>query len=155
MRCLRCAVAAEIEESEVDGRARELPRFPETSIMDALAELQRLSLISKVCAELDNHMGLSDKTLAEFLVHLASNSSAPDAFAAACTENGAEFPAPFAHNLWRIIQEMNPSAPRSGRQPTARAVVQRAYRGTTATLLSRPRYAQHKGGRRRGRPWEW
>ena len=52
--------------------------------MDALAELQRLSLIAKVCAELDNHMGLSDKTLAEFLVHLASDSGSPDAFAAAC-----------------------------------------------------------------------
>ena len=36
----------------------------------SLDTLQRFALISKVCSELDNHLGFSDKTLAEFIIHL-------------------------------------------------------------------------------------
>ena len=39
--------------------------------MDELGNLQHLSLVSKVCTELDNHLGISDKTLAEFIIDLA------------------------------------------------------------------------------------
>ena len=43
-----------------------------TSIKSDLDQLQKLGLISKVCTELDNHLGFSDKTLAEYIIHLAS-----------------------------------------------------------------------------------
>eukprot|EP01036_Dinobryon_divergens_P045669 gene45669-61050_t len=56
--------------------------------MSDLDELQRLGLISKVCAELDNHLGFSDKTLAEFIIHLASVHKDPKFFVKALTENG-------------------------------------------------------------------
>ena len=31
--------------------------------MDELQELERLSCISRICTELDNHLGMNDKTL--------------------------------------------------------------------------------------------
>lgn len=36
--------------------------------MDELRELEYLSLVSKVCTELDNHLGLGDKDLGAYLV---------------------------------------------------------------------------------------
>lgn len=33
---------------------------------DELKKLEYLSLVSKVCTELDNHLGISDKDLGEF-----------------------------------------------------------------------------------------
>lgn len=41
--------------------------------MAALDKLQELSLVSKICTELDSHLGLADKTLAEFIIHLAES----------------------------------------------------------------------------------
>lgn len=35
---------------------------------DELRELEYLSLVSKVCTELDNHLGLGDKDLGAYLV---------------------------------------------------------------------------------------
>lgn len=71
-------------------------------------ELQRLSLISKVCTELDNHLGLSDRTLAEFIIHLAEDFPDPPAFRHALSQNGAEFPDSLSDNLLRIIRAMKP-----------------------------------------------
>jgi len=34
---------------------------------DELKKLEYLSLVSKVCTELDNHLGISDKDLGEFI----------------------------------------------------------------------------------------
>ena len=39
--------------------------------MDELLQLEGLSLVSKVCTELENHLGISDKVLAEFIIELA------------------------------------------------------------------------------------
>ena len=35
-----------------------------------MEKLQELSLVSKVCTELENHLGMSDKTLAEFIIEM-------------------------------------------------------------------------------------
>jgi hypothetical protein len=43
--------------------------------MDAITKLQYLSLVSKVVTELDNHLGLKDKDLAEFIIKLADEST--------------------------------------------------------------------------------
>lgn len=75
----------------------------------SIDELQRLSLVSKVCTELDNHLGLSDRTLAEFIIHLADDFPEPAAFRHALSENGAEFPDSLSDNLLRIIGAMKPS----------------------------------------------
>ncbi|KAJ1457045.1 P-loop containing nucleoside triphosphate hydrolase protein [Pelagophyceae sp. CCMP2097] len=68
-------------------------------------ELNRLKLVSKVCGMLDTHLGLSDRTLAEFIIHLATQHSGAAAFAAALTENGADFPGNFAAQLLETIQK--------------------------------------------------
>lgn len=82
--------------------------------MNDMDELQRLGLISKVCAELDNHLGFSEKTLAEFIIHLANQHSSASSFQAALLENGAEFPSSFAENLYRIILKItNPKSAES------------------------------------------
>lgn len=81
-----------------------------TSNSSSIGELQRLSLVSKVCTELDNHLGLSDRTLAEFIIHLADKFPDPPAFRHALAENGAEFPDSLSNNLLRIIGAMKPSA---------------------------------------------
>lgn len=41
------------------------PRAEQTlsAIMDELEKLEHLSLVSKICTELDNHLGLNDKDL--------------------------------------------------------------------------------------------
>ena len=36
--------------------------------MDAILELERLELVAKVVSELNNHLGTSDKTLAEYII---------------------------------------------------------------------------------------
>lgn len=79
-----------------------------------LDELQRLSLVSKICTELDNHLGLSDRTLAEFIIHLADEFPDPSAFRHALSENGAEFPDSLSDNLLRIIGAMKPAGKAGG-----------------------------------------
>jgi ATP-dependent RNA helicase DHX8/PRP22 len=36
--------------------------------MDDFEALEHLSLVSKVASEIQNHMGISDKTIAEFVI---------------------------------------------------------------------------------------
>jgi hypothetical protein len=38
--------------------------------MEELAKLEHLSLVSKICTELDNHYNMNDKDLAEFIIDL-------------------------------------------------------------------------------------
>ncbi|CAN0443087.1 unnamed protein product, partial [Laminaria digitata] len=96
----------------------------------SIDELQRLSLVSKVCTELDNHLGLSDRTLAEFIIHLASDFPEPIAFRHALSENGAEFPDSLSDNLLRIIGAMRPSnrGSKSSRAESKRSAAPRVPR---------------------------
>jgi hypothetical protein len=48
--------------------------------MEQLKKLQHLSLVSKVTAELENHLNIADKTLAEFVIELAKDQKNVDAF---------------------------------------------------------------------------
>uniref|UniRef100_A0A8D0D0Q0 ATP-dependent RNA helicase DHX8 n=1 Tax=Sander lucioperca TaxID=283035 RepID=A0A8D0D0Q0_SANLU len=59
--------------------------------VDELSQLEYLSLVSKVCTELDNHLGISDKDLAEFVIDLAEKQPTFDGFKALLLQNGAEF----------------------------------------------------------------
>lgn len=77
--------------------------------MNELQQLEHLSLVSKICTELDNHLGINDKDLAEFIIDLAETHTTFDNFKKVLAENGAEFPDSFISNLLRIIQMMNPS----------------------------------------------
>ncbi|XP_053672497.1 ATP-dependent RNA helicase DHX8 [Anopheles nili] len=77
--------------------------------MDELEQLEHLSLVSKICTELENHLGLNDKDLAEFIIDLAHKNPSIEAFKRVLVENGAEFSDSFANNLLRIIQLMKPA----------------------------------------------
>jgi len=74
--------------------------------MDELEKLEHLSLVSKVCTELDNHLGLNDKDLAEFIIALAEKHTTFDAFKAVMLENGGEFSDSLIANLLRLIKHM-------------------------------------------------
>ncbi|KAG8268459.1 ATP-dependent RNA helicase dhx8 [Homalodisca vitripennis] len=76
--------------------------------MDEVQKLEHLSLVSKICTELENHLGLNDKDLAEFIISLAEKNDNFEAFKKVLIDNGAEFSDSFIANLLRIIQHMRP-----------------------------------------------
>lgn len=78
--------------------------------MEELSKLEHLSLVSKICTELDNNLGINDKDLAEFIIDLAEKNTTFESFKKALIDNGAsEFPDSFIKNLLRIIQLMTTS----------------------------------------------
>ena len=84
--------------------------------MDELRRLEHLSLVSKVCTELDNHYSMNDKDLAEFIIDMATKNKTLSKFKAALLENGAEFSDSFIENLLRIIQHMTPTDGAGGKE---------------------------------------
>jgi len=77
--------------------------------MEEVTKLEHLSLVSKICTELENHLGLNYKYLAEFIIHLAEKNNTFAAFKKVLIENNAEFSDSFIANLLRIIQHMKPA----------------------------------------------
>ncbi|KAH7962339.1 hypothetical protein HPB52_015517 [Rhipicephalus sanguineus] len=59
--------------------------------MNEIAKLEYLSLVSKICTELDNHLGINDKDMAEFIIDLADKNNTFESFKKALQENEAEF----------------------------------------------------------------
>ncbi|KAF9015716.1 P-loop containing nucleoside triphosphate hydrolase protein [Cyathus striatus] len=74
-----------------------------------LYNLEFLSLVAKITQEIDNHTGINDKTLAEFVIniHDQANHSLP-AFKAKLKEVGAEFPDSFIENVDRLVLSLHP-----------------------------------------------
>ncbi|OKL61305.1 Pre-mRNA-splicing factor ATP-dependent RNA helicase prp22 [Talaromyces atroroseus] len=77
--------------------------------MDDLESLELLSLVSRVTTELQNHLGINDKTLAEFVIdqHLKSGSFAN--FKDGLDALGADFPPSLIESIDRAILTMHPS----------------------------------------------
>lgn len=86
--------------------------------MEEVTKLEHLSLVSKICTELENHLGLNDKDLAEFIIHLAEKNNTFPTFKKVLIENGAEFSDSFMANLLRIIQHMKPDKACSEKKPS-------------------------------------
>ncbi|KAM0682650.1 DEAH-box ATP-dependent RNA helicase prp22 [Mitosporidium daphniae] len=80
--------------------------------MDPIEKLAHLCLVSKICRELENHIGISDKILAEFIIDLHSKTTTLDEFKASLESTGAEstFTKPFIEIL--DVQLRNASAQR-------------------------------------------
>ncbi|KAL6719128.1 DEAH-box ATP-dependent RNA helicase prp22 [Lecanora helva] len=76
--------------------------------MDDLASLELLSLVSKITSELQNHLGISDKTLAEFVIAQHSKCSSLEDFKVQMEDMGAEFPSTLVESLDRLILTMHP-----------------------------------------------
>ncbi|KAJ1526803.1 hypothetical protein ONE63_008374 [Megalurothrips usitatus] len=77
--------------------------------MEEVLKLEHLSLVSKICSELENHLGLNDKDLAEYIIALAEKNNTFESFKRVLDDNGAEFSESFVSNLLRIIQHMKPA----------------------------------------------
>uniref|UniRef100_A0A8C7L6Z0 ATP-dependent RNA helicase DHX8 n=1 Tax=Oncorhynchus kisutch TaxID=8019 RepID=A0A8C7L6Z0_ONCKI len=77
--------------------------------VEELKRLEYLSLVSKVCTELDNHLGICEKDLAEFVICLAEKQPTFDGFKSLLLKNGADFTDSLISNLLRLIQTMRPS----------------------------------------------
>lgn len=73
-----------------------------------LLRLQRLSLVSKVSGELHSHLGVEDKDLAEFVIHLASSARTAAEFHATLQAQGADFTPALAASLFALICKMDP-----------------------------------------------
>ena len=79
--------------------------------MDAFADLENLellSLVSKITTELSNHLGINDKTLAEFIINLHGECSSPEQFKARLAGLGVEFPNSLAETIDRLVLTMHP-----------------------------------------------
>lgn len=76
--------------------------------MDDLLNLELLSLVSKVTSELQNHVGISDKTLAEFLISQRVESSGADDFRKRLDGLGADFPPSLVDSIDRLVRTMHP-----------------------------------------------
>ncbi|XP_076067983.1 ATP-dependent RNA helicase pea [Oratosquilla oratoria] len=78
--------------------------------MEDLEKLEHLSLVSKICVELENHLGINDKDVAEFIIALAQKSKRLEKFQKELSENGGDqFADSFVESLWRLIVHMKPS----------------------------------------------
>ncbi|KAF3321112.1 putative pre-mRNA-splicing factor ATP-dependent RNA helicase [Carex littledalei] len=75
---------------------------------DGLKKLEYLSLISKVCSELESHVGVADKVLAEFITELGRSSTSVSEFDKKLKENGADMPDYFVRTLLTIIHAILP-----------------------------------------------
>eukprot|EP01039_Chlorochromonas_danica_P019035 gene19035-23004_t len=69
-------------------------------------QLAKLGIVSRICTELENHVHFSDKTLAEFILHLAQQNKDLRSFQSALADNGADFPASFTEHLFKVISKM-------------------------------------------------
>ena len=75
-------------------------------IQEELGQLEYLSLVSKVCTELDNHLNMNDKTLAEFVIDLADKNRTMEAFRKALIDNGADFSGGLMRSLFDLVTRM-------------------------------------------------
>lgn len=76
--------------------------------MDDLASFELLSLVSKVTSELQNHLGINDKTLAEFVIAQHSKCQSLPEFKAQMEAMGADFPQSLVESVDRLILTMHP-----------------------------------------------
>lgn len=88
-------------------------------------KLQELSLVSKVCTELENHLGMSDKTLAEFLIDLVRDSASCSSFLRDIKDQELPVPEALAENLFRIVNTMAPHKPGKGKKAASASATSR------------------------------
>lgn len=86
--------------------------------MDDLSSLELLSLVSKVTSELQNHLGLADKTLAEFIIDQRLKCDSVASFKSGLDAMEAGFPPSLVESVDRLVLTMHPkfknSRPKNG-----------------------------------------
>ncbi|TAQ85246.1 hypothetical protein B7494_g6440 [Chlorociboria aeruginascens] len=79
-----------------------------TPNMDDLSELEILGLVNKVVSEMQNHLGVNDKTLAEFVIALHAECKSLDEFQKKLEAMGAEFPQSLIESIDRLVKTLHP-----------------------------------------------
>lgn len=97
--------------------------------MKELDKLREISLVSKVCTEVENHLTVSDKTLANFLISLAKSSATHEAFRITVAEKcgGQPLPEPLTRSIYRSFERILRTA--SQKRPRANARLQSGNTG--------------------------
>jgi len=67
----------------------------------ALNKLAHLSLVNKVTSELENHIGIADKTLSEFVIDLAEKHADARRSRKPWMKSGRSFPSTWCGTFWR------------------------------------------------------
>ncbi|KAJ1959883.1 DEAH-box ATP-dependent RNA helicase prp22 [Dispira parvispora] len=83
--------------------------------MDDLRKLEYLSLVNKIASELQNHLGIADTVVAEFVIDLHDSSPDYATFQTKLLETGCEFPDWFVENLNRLITTLRPKSRTPGK----------------------------------------
>ena len=78
-------------------------------MMDDLAAFELLSLVSKITSELQNHLGINERTLAEFIIAQHEKCSSIADFKQSLDLMGAEFPQSLIESIDRLILTMHPN----------------------------------------------
>lgn len=101
--------------------------------MDDLESLELLSLVTKVTSELHNHLGLADKTLAEFIIDQHVTTSSSTEFRKGLEAFGAEFPESLVESIDRLVKSMHPkyrsTKSQNGHSNGASAEKHKVFRG--------------------------
>jgi hypothetical protein len=98
--------------------------------MDDIEKLEYLSLISKLCTELEHHLGLSDRVLAEYLVSLAEKTPTADAFTHhLVAQEGGDVFETVGPILFRVIETLHPKL-RIHRRPIEKPPLQPPIKDT-------------------------
>ncbi|KAF3104229.1 DEAH-box ATP-dependent RNA helicase prp22 [Orbilia oligospora] len=84
--------------------------------LEDLQSLELLSLVSKITTELTNHLGINDKTLAEFIINLHNDSKSLSDFKSRLTSMGVDFPNSLAESIDRLILTMHPRHKNKGKK---------------------------------------
>eukprot|EP00923_Selenidium_pygospionis_P024373 GHVN01042270.1.p1 GENE.GHVN01042270.1~~GHVN01042270.1.p1 ORF type:complete len:1135 (+),score=156.61 GHVN01042270.1:80-3484(+) len=95
--------------------------------MDELEELERLSVISKVAREINNHLGIKDKDVAEYVVHLGKNSGSIDEFHSQLLDAECDVSTSLATHLFKLIGASSSKK----RKAEEKATDQRSDKGET------------------------
>nr|POE72069.1 pre-mrna-splicing factor atp-dependent rna helicase prp22 [Quercus suber] len=74
--------------------------------MDDLEQLEVLSLVSKITSEINNHLGVSDKTIAEFVIAEHAKCASLKDFQAKVDEYG--FPNTLTESIDRLVRTLHP-----------------------------------------------
>jgi ATP-dependent RNA helicase DHX8/PRP22 len=79
-------------------------------------DLETLEVVSKVTSELQNHLGISDKTLAEFIIHQHLQCDSSVEFTKHLNSIGADFPKTLVESIDRIILTLHPKYKKKKKQ---------------------------------------
>ena len=84
------------------------------SMSDTLAKLRQLQLVAKVCTLLESSIGIGDKALAEFIIHMAGEHPNPADFSGALAAAGATLDDSVVGSLLRTINKSKAAAQAPG-----------------------------------------